>query len=207
MAIVIPPPPMVLKMNLTSLSPLSPADQEPYPEQPWRFAAEFTVEAQLHSDTRTPRPGIYNGLDVTVDNYIVTQGVKILRIAEMQSQTTDTIICIVEDDGRLNSIIDSNQNGESAIPLGLGVVFTAPNGVPLFYPMPGNTTLTDQDLSEITARFFYVNRVGESNAINTAPDVDVANLRDGSVLVYAENTSKWTATRTLEKQNVEGGHF
>lgn len=207
MPIIIPPPPMVLKMNLISLNPLSPADQEPYPEQPWRFAAEFTVEAQLHSDTRTPRPGIYNGLDVIVGHFIVTQGIKILRITEIQSQTTNTINCTVEDDGRLNSIIDSNQNGESAIPLELGVLFTAPNGVPLFYPMPGNTTLTDQDLSEITARFFYVNRVGESNAINTAPDIDVTNLRDGSVLVYAGQTSKWTATTTLEKQNVEGGHF
>lgn len=194
-------------MNLLSLTPLAPADQEPYPEQPWRFAANFTVEAQLHSDTRTPRPGIYNGLDIEVGNFIVTQGVKILRVTEIQGRTASEITCTVEDDGRLNSIIDNNQNGESAIPLGLGVLFTAPNGVPLFYPMPGYTTLTEQDLAEITSRFFYVNRVGESNAINTAPDIDVTNLQDGSVLVYAGNTSKWTATKTLEKQNVEGGHF
>lgn len=198
---------MVLKMNLLSLNPLAPADQEPYPEQPWRFTANFTVEAQLHSDTRTPRPGIYNGLDVAVGNFIVTQGVKILRITEIQSQTTNEIVCIVEDDNRLNSIIDSNQNGESAIPLGLGVLFTAPNGVPLFYPLPGDITLTEQDLSEITSRFFYVNRVGESNAINTAPDVDVSNLQDGSVLVYSTNAVKWVATTTLEKQTLEGGHF
>lgn len=45
------------------------------------------------------------------------------------------------------------------------------------------------------------------NTINTASDVDTTALTDGSVLVYAQTTSKWTATLNLNKQNLDGGEF
>lgn len=38
-------------------------------------------------------------------------------------------------------------------------------------------------------------------------DVDTATLINGSVLVYKTNTSRWTATTTLDEQNMEGGEF
>ena len=43
--------------------------------------------------------------------------------------------------------------------------------------------------------------------ISQASDVDATNISDGAVLVYASSSSKWTATTTLEKQAVEGGHY
>ena len=45
------------------------------------------------------------------------------------------------------------------------------------------------------------------NSVNSAEDVDVSGLEDGSVLVYKSSTLKWRATRTLEQQNLEGGHY
>lgn len=45
------------------------------------------------------------------------------------------------------------------------------------------------------------------NLINTAEDVDVADLGDGSVLVYATDVGKWKSTKLLEKQTLEGGHY
>lgn len=38
-------------------------------------------------------------------------------------------------------------------------------------------------------------------------DVDAAAPDDGSVLVFKQITSKWTATRTLDLQIMEGGEF
>jgi hypothetical protein len=38
-------------------------------------------------------------------------------------------------------------------------------------------------------------------------DVDALSPNNGSVLVYKTNTSKWTATTTLDAQNMEGGEF
>lgn len=38
-------------------------------------------------------------------------------------------------------------------------------------------------------------------------DVDASTLENGSVLVYKTNTNKWTSTRLLEQQFMEGGEF
>ena len=46
-----------------------------------------------------------------------------------------------------------------------------------------------------------VTRIGE------ADDVNVSNLENGSVLVYSGSSEKWVATRLLENQSVESGHY
>lgn len=38
-------------------------------------------------------------------------------------------------------------------------------------------------------------------------DVDASSPDNGSVLVFKSITSKWTATTTLDAQNMEGGEF
>lgn len=45
------------------------------------------------------------------------------------------------------------------------------------------------------------------NSIENLLDVDLQQLTNGSVLVYKNNTTKWTATTTLDAQNMEGGEF
>lgn len=45
------------------------------------------------------------------------------------------------------------------------------------------------------------------NVISTSQDVDVTDLRTGSILVYNTNTQKWTSTTTLDAQNMEAGEF
>lgn len=149
-------PPKLLRINLLSLSPLEEYGQEPYAEQPWKFSAEIFIEPQLHSDNRTPRPGIYNGLDVRVGDYILTEGPKILKIIEITAQDEDQVFCNLEDKDRLNSSIDSVQTGESAIPLGPGLLFTVENGLPILYPLPDNIDLYSiDDLISVIGRFFY----------------------------------------------------
>ena len=44
-------------------------------------------------------------------------------------------------------------------------------------------------------------------SINNMSDVDATNLENGSVLVYKTNTSKWTSTRLLDQQFMEGGEY
>lgn len=43
--------------------------------------------------------------------------------------------------------------------------------------------------------------------ISQANDVDSSNLENGSVLVYSGSSEKWVATRLLENQSVESGHY
>lgn len=44
-------------------------------------------------------------------------------------------------------------------------------------------------------------------SISQATDVDTSNIEEGSVLVYSESSEKWVATRLLENQSVESGHY
>lgn len=43
--------------------------------------------------------------------------------------------------------------------------------------------------------------------IAQASDVDATSLTDGSMLIFKGDTQKFTATKTLGDQIIEGGHF
>lgn len=45
------------------------------------------------------------------------------------------------------------------------------------------------------------------NYITSAEDVDASTLENGSILVYKSSSLKWTATKSLEEQSLEGGHY
>ena len=159
-------PPKILKINVTRLDPLDAYGSEPFASQPWKFRVRLLVEPQIHSDLRTPRPGIYNGFDVVPGNFISTQRSKILKIDQIESQTADQLICICSDTNRINSSIDENQTGESAIETGYGLLFTATKGVPVLFPLPGNIQgISTSDLIGIIGRFFYSDATGFSEGI------------------------------------------
>lgn len=44
-------------------------------------------------------------------------------------------------------------------------------------------------------------------SVSDIANVDTANLNDGSVLVYRTITNKWTATTTLDAQDMEAGEY
>lgn len=43
--------------------------------------------------------------------------------------------------------------------------------------------------------------------LSNMSDVDATSLENGSVLVYKTTTNKWTSTRLLDLQFMEGGEF
>lgn len=45
------------------------------------------------------------------------------------------------------------------------------------------------------------------NSISMASDVNVTDVKDGSLLVYKSTTGKWTSTTILDSQNMEGGEY
>lgn len=48
---------------------------------------------------------------------------------------------------------------------------------------------------------------GAAASLGAIPDVDVTDLRDGSVLVYAQETENWKSTTLLNKQAIDAGEF
>ncbi len=45
------------------------------------------------------------------------------------------------------------------------------------------------------------------NSIENMADVDLTGLIDGALLIYKNNTARWTASTLLDKQSMEGGEF
>lgn len=43
--------------------------------------------------------------------------------------------------------------------------------------------------------------------ISEATDVDSSNLENGSILIYSQSSEKWVASRLLEQQAIESGHY
>jgi len=48
---------------------------------------------------------------------------------------------------------------------------------------------------------------GSAGVMENITDVDAVNKKNGSVLVYKAVPAKWTATNTLEEQEITGGHY
>ena len=48
---------------------------------------------------------------------------------------------------------------------------------------------------------------GSAGVMENITNLDATAKENGSVLVYKTFTSKWTATRLLEDQEMNGGHF
>jgi len=71
-----------------------------------------------------------------------------------------------------------------------------------------NLIVTVQDTSLVTTTSNLNNPIYLETMDNIG-DVDMlANgKQDGSILVYRTTTQKWTASTTLDAQNMEGGEF
>lgn len=53
-----------------------------------------------------------------------------------------------------------------------------------------------------------VNQSGQMiRRLSDLADVDLTGLEDGSLLIYSTTSEKFEASRLLEKQNINGGHF
>jgi hypothetical protein len=76
----------------------------------------------------------------------------------------------------------------------------------------GDTLITSSITSQNN---LYVSAVGIQGASATTTGmagiadvaIDPNALVDGSLLIYKSGTSKWTASTTLDAQNMEGGEF
>jgi hypothetical protein len=49
--------------------------------------------------------------------------------------------------------------------------------------------------------------VGQSQKIRDMTDVDLSEVKDGSILIYSEENSNFKAKNDLDEQNIEGGHY
>jgi hypothetical protein len=65
-----------------------------------------------------------------------------------------------------------------------------------------------QDETQITVSTVGIQGLsGALSPLSANVEVDATGKTEGSLLVYKTATSKWTATTTLNAQNLEGGNY
>ena len=162
--------PITLFVNVGSVTayaswsdPLNPSD--PWTGYPYQWTVSFQVRPQPHSDPSTPRPFTYNGLDISVGDWLIFSSAALaLQIVSVTSQTDSSLTVIAEDVSLYNILSDPSQTGQGIGPISPHDVFdclvvkTSPAGIPIFstisdYSIPINL------ISDITNRFQFRNYV------------------------------------------------
>jgi hypothetical protein len=162
--------PITLFVNIRSVSvhaswsdPLNPSD--PWTGYPYQWTVSLRVQPQPHSDPSTPRPFTYNGLDISIGDWVIfSSSALALQIVSIVAQTDSNLTVIVEDVSLYNILSDPSQTGQGIGPISPQGVFDClivrlnPSGIPVFsaisdYSVPINL------ISDITNRFQFRNYV------------------------------------------------
>ena len=162
--------PVTLFTNVTSVSTyaewIDPLNlSNPWNGYPYQWTVTVSIQPQVHSDPYTQTPFSYNGLDVTVGQWLIFPGQTMaVQIISISSQTDTTLTMIVEDVGLTNILNNPGQSGQGIGPVSppgqfncLIVTLNA-EGLPVFasisdYEIPVNL------ISSITNRFMNWNYV------------------------------------------------
>jgi len=63
---------------------------------------------------------------------------------------------------------------------------------------------TDTSVTIVTG---LIGPKGKDGTLSAMSDVDITNIKEGSLLVYSTNVSKWQAGNMLNNQIMEAGQF
>lgn len=177
-------PPMILSCSVRTLniegywSGTPGVDDAAGQPNQWRLLMD--VNTQLHSSYGSLRPQQYDVRDIEVGDYIITESsARIYRIIQIINQNTiNNVELIVEDEDKLNALMDTSQGGDGSILDGVGFIFKTKNQLPVLFPLPDvlPANFSIGFAAEILSRFFQrgkhdtlqVYQPGHSFTIGTA---------------------------------------
>jgi hypothetical protein len=127
--------------------------------RPTKFRIVMSVTASAHSSHLTREKYAYNGLDINVGMWVSSiASPKALKIVKIESKSTTSVTCIIEDIDRYNTFRDPGGLGNAMFTVpGSGVVFElGDDGLPVLDPVV--TSMTDMKIfDQIMARFRVFN--------------------------------------------------
>lgn len=139
--------------------PVEPGNPYPAPlERDYRWRVTFSVLSQPHSSYITRDPGIYNGQDITVGQWIAnTTTGQAWQIITIESKTTTQVTVIVQDIYRYNTFRDTSASGNGGPNTGVFVVFNlSDEGLPQIDPVP-SSGVSASFSQNLQSRFEYIN--------------------------------------------------
>ena len=122
----------------------------------YQWTITFSVTAQTHGSHLTRKDREFNGLDVTVGDWIAgaTTG-QCLKIISVSAKSSSSVTCVVEDVARYNTF--KSNTGGGIFNTGSCVVFTLnESGHPMLDPLPSGIVSSDF-YANVNSRFQYLN--------------------------------------------------
>ena len=139
--------------------PVPPGAPTPSPQpRDYMWVGTFTVTPQYHSSKLSRAPGTYNGMDITVGQWIANaitgQAWQIVKITEKIEASVELIL---HDVYRYNTFRDINGLGGAEPPMGRYIIFDLSSaGLPQIDPIP-ETGVSPQFSQNLNSRFEYNN--------------------------------------------------
>lgn len=122
----------------------------------YRWTAKLILNVpQQHSSQYTQTPYIYNGLDVSVGDWIGSDDpVKCLKIVQVTNKTEFSADVIIEDVERFNTFYDASGFGNGVFNEGFGYIFNlGDDGMPLLTPITEHRYISKTFFQDINNRF------------------------------------------------------
>jgi hypothetical protein len=193
--------------------PVQPLDPYPTPlNRDYRWRVTMSVVSQPQSSYITRDPGVYNGQDITVGQWIgnLSTG-QAWQIILIESKTTTEVTAIVQDIYRYNTFRDVSGTGTGGPNTGTYVVFNlSPEGLPQIDPVPASGT-SPSFTQNIQSRFEYINlqydyplyQAGNTFAVN---DV-IAGDSNTNSFVLSDSNNKVVVGRVTSISDTTPGWF
>ena len=139
--------------------PIIPPNPQPTPiQKDYKWRITMQIDTQTQSSYQTRAPGVYNGQDVMVGLWIanVASG-QAWQITTIESKTTFSVTCIVQDVYRYNTFRDVAGGGNGAPNAGTYVIFNiGDTGIPEIDPVPPSGVSSTFGIN-LQSRFEYIN--------------------------------------------------
>ena len=127
--------------------------------RPTKFRVTMSITASSHSSHLTREKYVYNGLDINVGLWLTSiDSPKALKIIKIESKTTTTVTCIIEDIDRYNTFRDTGGNGNAmfSVPGSVVVFELGDDGLPVLDPIL--STMTNMNIfDQVIGRFRVFN--------------------------------------------------
>jgi len=139
--------------------PVIPSNPQPTPiEKDYKWRITMQIDTQSHSSYQSRAPGVYNGQDVTVGQWIanVASG-QAWQITTVESKTSFSVTCVVQDVFRYNTFRDVAGGGNGSPNAGTYVIFNiGDTGIPEIDPVPPSGVSSTFGIN-LQSRFEYIN--------------------------------------------------
>jgi hypothetical protein len=158
---------------------------------PYQWILTANVDTVYHSSYLTRVQFQYTGLDIEPNMWVMGSNNNVLKVISITSMTDSSIVCVIEDVDRYNTMADTSQSGNGVFNLYDNLIFfeLGDDGLPVLDPLPVGTD--PFVVSQVEDRFRVFNPTAEELffQINHGFEEGQILVMDTSTGLFQEATS------------------